>query len=236
MGIQINEIFKSIDGEGIRTGYLTTFVRTQFCNLQCSYCDTTYSWDTTTPEGQPAFTVMSVEDIVKRCDELGCLRITLTGGEPLIQKESPELVAALLEAGYEVNIETNGAVDLRTFENKMIDILSNDELVNNLIYTLDYKCPSSGEEEKMIKENIPFLIEGDVLKFVVGTEEDLNVMKSIIDEYVPNPHTFEVFISPVWETMTGARIVEFMKENDIQNARAQIQLHKVWWPVEMRGV
>ena len=233
--MQINEIFSSIDGEGIRTGYLTTFIRTFGCNLSCSYCDTQYACKIDENE-QDQFVVMTVEEIVAKVDELGNYRVTLTGGEPLIQRDAPELVAALLEAGYEVNIETNGAVDLRPFEKKMVEVLSDDELVNNLIYTLDYKCPSSGEQDKMIMSNIPFLVKGDVLKFVVGTEEDLAAMKSVVDEYVPNPHTFEVFISPVFGQMEGSRIVEFMQENNMQNVRVQIQLHKVFWDPATRGV
>lgn len=231
----INEIFSSIDGEGIRTGYLTTFIRTFGCNLQCSYCDTVYACITDENEGEQ-YTNMTIEQIVDRCFELKNGRVTFTGGEPLIQKDAPELVAALLENGFEVNIETNGAVDLKTFEDKMVDILSDDELTNNLIYTLDYKCPSSGMEDQMIMENIPFLVKGDVLKFVVGTEEDLTAMKNVVDEYVPNPHTFEVFISPVWGEMEGSRIVEFMMQNDMQNVRAQVQLHKIFWDPATRGV
>ena len=231
----INEIFSSIDGEGIRTGYLTTFIRTFGCNLACSYCDTQYACIESEEEGEQ-FVNMTVEQIVDRCFELKNGRITLTGGEPLIQKDAPELVAALLENGFEVNIETNGAVDLKTFEDKMVDILSDDELTNNLIYTLDYKCPSSGQEDQMIMENIPFLVKGDVLKFVVGTEEDLTRMKEVVDEYVPNPHTWETFVSPVWGQMEGSRIVEFMLENDMQNVRAQVQLHKIFWDPMTRGV
>ena len=233
--MQINEIFSSIDGEGIRTGYLTTFIRTFGCNLSCSYCDTKYACIVSDEESDQ-FVTMTVEEIVAKCDELGNYRVTFTGGEPLIQKDAPELVAALLEAGYEVNIETNGAVDIRPFETKMVEILSDDELVNNLIYTLDYKCPSSGEQDKMIMSNIPFLVKGDVLKFVVGTEEDLAAMKAVVDEYVPNPHTFEVFISPVFGQIEGSRIVEFMQENNMQNVRVQVQLHKVFWDPATRGV
>ena len=233
--MQINEIFASIDGEGIRTGYLTTFIRTFGCNLACTYCDTQYACFED-PNEEQQYTVMTVEEIIDRCYELGNGRVTLTGGEPLIQRDAPELVAALLENGYEVNIETNGAVDLRPFETKMVEILSDDELTNNLIYTLDYKCPSSGMEEQMIMSNIPFLVKGDVLKFVVGTEEDLTAMKRVVDEYVPNPHTYEVFISPVWGDMEGSRIVEFMQENNMQNVRAQVQLHKIFWDPATRGV
>ena len=230
--MQINEIFSSIEGEGIRTGYLATFIRTFGCNLSCSYCDTKYAC-TVDPNEQDQFTVMSVEEIVARVDELRNFKVTLTGGEPLIQRDAPELVAALLEAGYEVNIETNGAVELAPFEDKLVDVLSDDGLLKNLIYTMDYKCPSSGEEAKMIKSNIPFLIEGDVLKFVVGNTEDLNAMKSILDEYEPQA---EIFVSPVWGEIEGKDIVQYMKDNDLQKVRIQIQLHKVFWDVNQRGV
>lgn len=236
MGIQINEIFESIDGEGIRTGYIVTFIRTQFCNLKCSYCDTKYSWEACDDSGEQQYTIMTVDQIIDKCFEFGNKKVTLTGGEPLIQREAPELVAALLENGFEVNIETNGAVNLTDFEDKMVAILSNDELVNNLIYTLDYKCPSSGEEDKMIIENIPFLVKGDVLKFVVGTQEDLAHMKAIVDQYVPEIPTFEVFLSPVFGQMTGAEIVEYMRANRMTNVRVQVQLHKIFWDPEMRGV
>ena len=236
MGIQINEIFESIEGEGIRTGYIATFIRTQFCNLKCSYCDTKYSWEACDDSGEQQYVVMSIEEIIDKCFEFGNKKVTLTGGEPLIQKEAPELVAALLENGFEVNIETNGAVDLTDFESRMVDILSDDELVNNLIYTLDYKCPSSGEEEKMIMDNITFLVKGDCLKFVVGTQEDLQHMKSVVDQYVPNPITFEVYVSPVFGQITGAEIVQFMRDNRMTNVRAQVQLHKIYWDPETRGV
>ena len=236
MGIQVNEIFESIDGEGIRTGYLVTFIRTQFCNLKCDYCDTKYSWDACDDSGEQQYTVMTIDEIIDKCFEFGHKKVTFTGGEPLIQKEAPELVAALLENGFEVNIETNGAVDLREFENKMVSILSDDELVNNLIYTLDYKCPSSGEEDKMIMSNIPFLVKGDVLKFVCGSQEDLDHMKSVVDEYVPEIPTFEVFISPVFGSLEGSEIVEYMKEHKMNNVRVQVQLHKIFWSPETRGV
>ena len=187
MGIQVNEIFESIDGEGIRTGYLVTFIRTQFCNLKCDYCDTKYSWDACDDSGEQQYTVMTVDEIIDKCFEFGHKKVTFTGGEPLIQKEAPELVAALLENGFEVNIETNGAVDLREFENKMVSIVSDH-------------------------------------------------MKSVVDEYVPEIPTFEVFISPVFGSLEGSEIVEYMKEHKMNNVRVQVQLHKIFWDPATRGV
>ena len=231
--MQINEIFSSIDGEGIRTGYPVTFIRSQFCNLKCTYCDTKYSWDANDENGNPQFTVMTVEEIVAKCKELKNRRITFTGGEPLIQKDAAELVAALLDQGFEVNIETNGAVELEPFENRLVDVLQNDELLNNLIYTLDYKTASSGMEDKMIMENINFLIEGDVLKFVVGSKAELDRMKEIVLEY--NPRS-EIFISPVFGDIEPKELVDYILENNLQNVRVQLQLHKLIWDPETRGV
>lgn len=230
--MQINEIFSSIEGEGIRTGYLATFVRTFGCNLACSYCDTRYAC-IPNPEEGPQYTTMTVEQIVAECERINNDRVTLTGGEPLIQREAPELVAALLDKGFEVNIETNGAVDLPTFEDRLVDVLNDDEALNNLIYTMDYKCPSSGEEEKMIKSNIPFLIKGDVLKFVVGSVEDLDAMKAVIEETEPQA---EIFVSPIWGNIECTEIVDYMKENNLQNVRLQLQLHKIIWDPSTRGV
>lgn len=230
----INEIFSSIDGEGIRMGYPVTFIRSYGCNLLCSFCDTLYAVDPQTEEDQEnAFVSMTPEEILNKCIELNLNKITFTGGEPLIQKDAPELVALLLSNGFEVNIETNGAVNIEDFNNKLVEVLADDELLNNLIYTMDYKCPSSGMEDKMIMENIDYLNDVDVLKFVVGTQEDLDKMKSILDQYTPECN---IFVSPVFEQMDPKDIVQFILDNNMQKVRVQLQLHKLIWPVDMRGV
>lgn len=232
--MQINEIFSSIDGEGIRTGCPVTFIRSFGCNLRCSYCDTMYAVQ---PENEEdlanAFTVMTVEEIVAKCEELGNYRITFTGGEPLIQKDAPELVAALLEKGFEVNIETNGAVNLKEFNDKLVDVLTDDSLLDDLIYTLDYKCPTSGMEDKMIMENIDYLNDTDVLKFVVGSQEDLDSMKRVVDQYTPECY---IFVSPVFGNIEPSAIVDYVLENNMQNVRVQLQLHKIIWDPATRGV
>lgn len=232
--MQINEIFSSIDGEGIRTGCPVTFIRSFGCNLRCSYCDTMYAVQ---PENEEdlanAFTVMTVEEIVAKCEELGNYRITFTGGEPLIQKDAPELVAALLEKGFEVNIETNGAVNLKEFNDQLVDVLTDDSLLDDLIYTLDYKCPTSGMEDKMIMENIDYLNDTDVLKFVVGSQEDLDSMKRVVDQYTPECY---IFVSPVFGNIEPSAIVDYVLENNMQNVRVQLQLHKIIWDPATRGV
>lgn len=198
-------------------------------------CDTLYAVDPTSigEAVEDNYVSMSIEEIVNKCNELNCSKITFTGGEPLIQKDAPELVAALLDAGYEVNIETNGAVDLKPFNDRLIDVLNDDELLNNLIYTLDYKCPSSGMEDKMILSNIDFLNHIDVLKFVVGSSEDLDKMKSIVEEYTPECN---IFVSPVFGQIEPKEIVEYILANNLEQIRIQLQLHKIIWPVDARGV
>ena len=230
----INEIFKSIDGEGIRTGYPVTFIRSYGCNLLCTYCDTLYAVDPQTEEDKEnAFVTMTPDEILAKCKEFGLTKITFTGGEPLIQKDAPELVALLLDNDYEVNIETNGAVDLKEFNDKLVDVLANDETLNNLIYTLDYKCPSSGMEDKMILDNIDYLNDIDVLKFVVGTQEDLDKMKQIVEQYTPECN---IFVSPVFGQIEPKDIVQYILDNNLQNVRVQLQLHKLIWNVNQRGV
>jgi len=227
--MQINKIFSSIEGVGRHVGYLTTYVRTFSCNLNCLTCKEEYCVNPTSDEDLTGFTVMTIDDILDECADYGNNHITLCGGEPLIQKDAPELVAALLDEGYFVNIETQGAVDLDTFENKMVDILQDDELLNNLTYTVDYKCPSTGMDERMITDNFTFLVDSDVLTFVVDTEADLDYMVETLEEYTPQA---EVYVLP--RTMDSKAIVDYMKANNLQNVRIQLSLQKVIYGEDMR--
>jgi 7-carboxy-7-deazaguanine synthase len=219
--MQIKEIVNTIENDGTTVGYLSTYIRTFSCNLDCTYCDHDYCVNPESDDDLVGYTVMEVEETMSVVDNYGNNHVRVTGGEPLIQRDAPELVAALLEGGYIVNVETQGAVDLALFEDKMVDILSDDELVNNLIYTLDYKCPNSGESEKMISDNIKFLIENDNLNFVVDTNEDILFAKGLIDQYEP---IAEVFILP--NTKSPESIVDTIRANNIQKVRIQLPLRK----------
>ena len=220
-----------LDGYGRNIDYARISL-TDKCNLRCVYCmpeDKVY-------ENNLINDTLSFNDykfIINGLSQVGIKKIKFTGGEPLIQKDAPELVARLLEEGFEVNIETNGAVDLREFNDKLIDVLSDDELLNKMIYTLDYKCPSSGMEDKMILENIDYLNEIDVLKFVVGSQEDLDTMKKIVTEYQPECN---IFVSPVFGNIEPSAIVDYVLENNLQKVRVQLQLHKIIWDPATRGV
>lgn len=227
--MKVCEIFKSIEGEGLRTGEAAVFVRLHGCNLRCSYCDSMYAI-----EGND-YKQMSVDDIVDAIvayrAESGVQCVTLTGGEPLLHAGVDELLQILCDKGFKVNIETNGTVPCK-WQN------------SHLFYTMDWKCKSSGMSDKMRIENLATLDHNDVLKFVVGSTEDLYETENIVARLSaikgqgPDkmPH---IFVSPVFGTLTYESIVEWMlssrtmTEND---ARFQVQLHKVIWDPDKRGV
>ena len=211
--MKVVEIFKSIDGEGIRVGYPVTFIRLAGCNLRCNYCDTKYSYE------DEKFTEMTPQEIYIKVYKLGGKRITLTGGEPLIHKDVKVLVDLLIQKGYEVNIETNGSVDITLFLDK------------HTIITMDYKCAGSGMEDKMLLDNISKLRKLDVLKFVVSDDNDLDTVQRI---YQNTKAT--VYISPVFGRIEPKQIVEYMLEHNMENCRVQVQLHKIIWNPEERGV
>lgn len=216
--MQINEIFVSLNGESVLSGLRTIFIRTYSCPLRCSYCDTKYSW-----EGNE-FEIMPVPEIMDKIKDLNCKRVTLTGGEPLIQQDAPELIRALLNEGYHVEIETNGAVDLEPF------VLEFDD-EDKLTYTMDWKCPSSGENGRMIHKNLDLLGFDDVIKFVVGSEPDLDEMR-----YISEKTNAQTFVSPVFGSIELKDIANYILDHEMNSARLQIQLHKIVWPVDMRGV
>ena len=211
--MKVVEIFKSIDGEGIRAGFPVTFIRLFGCNLRCSYCDSLYACDGT------GYSDMNIEEILIEVYKLGCKRITLTGGEPLIHKDSKKLIVALITDGFEVNIETNGSIPV------------GDVMLSNVILTVDYKCPTSGMESKMHMTNLERLRDKDVLKFVVGSREDLDVCRRL-----RKFTKAQIFISPVFGKIEPKEIVEYMLVNEMEDCRIQLQLHKFIWNPEQRGV
>lgn len=217
--MDICEIFDSIDGEGLRTGLSVTFIRTAGCNLRCPYCDTKYSWDTSSSQK------MSVSEVISRVNP-AYRRVTLTGGEPLLQPEAGELIAALLKNGVEVNIETNGAADIRPF----LMIPDPGEL---LFFTIDYKLPSSGETAKMLEENFLSLRERDAVKFVISDEADICCMREVMQKFsLPN-----VFLSAVFGKMEPSYLAQLVTSDPLfVNARLQLQTHKYIWDPDARGV
>ena len=216
---KVNEIFLSIDGEGYRTGLPVVFVRLYGCNLNCSYCDTRYSCE------QQEYKEMSLYDILAQVLSYGVPRVTLTGGEPLIHPGVKDLIVSLVANDIEVNIETNGAVDLDEF----IEFKYNSKVV----FTMDYKCKSSGMEEKMILSNLVFLQPKDVIKFVVSNYNEMEEMEYILEA---SKCKAQAYVSPVFGAIEPKELVEYVLENKLSNVKVQVQLHKIIWEPTKRGV
>lgn len=219
--MNVVEIFKSIEGEGIRAGLPCVFVRFAGCNLNCSYCDTEYAQNI----ADTKYT-MSVEEILDKIIEVskGCKNVTLTGGEPLLQSslELDKLLTCLSFQEFHVNIETNGSVDFLKFFN-----------TPNVFFTVDCKCPGSNMDNYMLYEHFNKLRSQDVLKFVVQNSEDLKFMKIIYKLLKPSCH---VYVSPVFGKIKPKKIVEFLNKEGLHNIKVQLQLHKIIWDPEQKGV
>lgn len=219
---EIVEKFVSINGEGKLSGQLALFIRFAGCNLNCSYCDT--SWAN---ESDVEYEVMTKEEIYDYIKQTKVKNVTLTGGEPLIQNGIYELLESLSQdSDICVEIETNGSVSLEKFQ---------DIKVNPPKFTMDYKLPSSNMEDKMILGNFKYVKEKDVVKFVAGSMEDLEKSKYLIERYNLNNRT-NVYISGVYGNIEAEDIVEFMKENNLNNVTFQLQLHKFIWDPNQKGV
>ena len=221
--MKVVEIFASIDGEGKRTGQPATFIRLYGCNLRCSYCDTKYSFNTND------YKDMSIEQILLECRKLGYHNITLTGGEPLLDASNVIiLIEALCSIGFQVNIETNGSIDLRPF------VKLRQERSLDFFFTVDYKCISSGMNKHMTSTAFECLeADKDIVKCVVSNKED---MDDALDNLDALHKHFNIWFSPVFGAIEPKEIVEYVMNSGRQDITVQVQLHKIIWDPEMRGV
>lgn len=218
----VAEHFASINGEGARAGEPAYFVRFTGCNLSCSYCDTAWANEEDAP-----FTPMSGESILEAVRASGLRDVTLTGGEPLLQEHLQELLGLLLGDGsLRVEIETNGSVSIVPF----LDIGG-----KRPVFTLDYKLPGSGMEEAMITDHYALLCPEDSVKFVVSGREDMDAACRIINinHLTKRCH---VFFSPVFGRIDPKSVVEYMLDNKLNGVRLNLQLHKIIWDPDLRGV
>lgn len=223
--MNVCELFLSIEGEGKRTGQPAVFVRKTLCPLRCSYCDSTYSFEKD-PNGE-----YTVSELVQKVEEVsnGCKAVTFTGGEPLWccnpadMTQTYDFVSSLVNK-FEVNVETNGAIDLKQWTNVVR---------RNGFFTMDWKSVSSGMSNRMIESNLDVLDERDVLKFVVGSQEDLDQMKSVLDGHDVKA---QVYVSPIFGMIEPKAIVQYVLDNQMWDVKAQIQIHKVIWNPNARGV
>lgn len=222
---KVVEIFDSIEGEGKRAGMCASFIRLAGCNLKCSYCDTTYALEPC--ESEP----MTIEQICQRCTRTA---VTITGGEPLLANGIEKLCAALLREGHYINIETNGAVNIMQFIEKLP--FYNE---HQLFFTIDYKLPSSGFEDKMIWENFESLTPYDAIKFVVGTDEDFKRTLEVINKIKPyyEPELPSIYIGAVFGQMPVKELCERVIAAKLPDeVHFQLQLHKYIWEPDARGV
>lgn len=221
--IPMVEIFETIEGEGSRAGFPTIFVRVFGCNLRCSWCDTAYSYP---PEHADKF--MSIDEIIAAVKSYKSTHLCLTGGEPLLYGEkSAALITALAEMDQlqDIHIETNGAIDLSFFLQRIKS--------PKVRYIMDYKLPESGEMEQMNMSNLGLLREQDELKFVIGSDADFNAAKQVLEDY---PVSALPLFSPVWESMPPVKLVELMLSHGLSHVKLSLQMHKIIWDPATRGV
>jgi 7-carboxy-7-deazaguanine synthase len=204
--LRITEIFYSLQGEANTVGIPTVFIRLTGCPLRCVYCDSAY-----------AFTggkKMSIADILTEVEQYNCQYITVTGGEPLAQSASLELMRQLADKDYKVSLETSGALDVSGVDPRVIKVM-------------DIKTPDSGEVEKNRYNNLEHITAQDQIKFVISSDQDYRWSKNILNEY-QLLNRCEILFSPVAEQQNPTELAEKIL-NDRLPVRFQIQLHKLLW-------
>lgn len=210
--MRITEIFFSIQGESSRAGLPCVFVRTTKCDLRCSWCDSEYTFT--------GGTELTLDEIMDRVRSHPAKLVELTGGEPLLQPEIHVLATRLLAEGYEVMIETGGHRDVSGLDPRVLKIM-------------DIKCPGSGEHEKNLWSNLDHLTARDEIKFVLADLDDYAWARDRIRDHNLEARA-NILISTVWG-VDRRPFVERMLADGLK-ARFQVQLHKLVWPADMRGV
>lgn len=214
MGLFVNEIFYSIQGESLAAGRPSVFVRLSGCNLRCAYCDTRYAYE--------AGRNLSISRIIEAVDIHSCKLVEITGGEPLMQPESADLIRALLDLGYSVLLETNGSFDIGVIDPRCVRII-------------DIKCPSSGESHTFCNQNFERATPIDQFKFVLANRMDFDFAVEQLEripDAVPRDH---ILFSPAHPTLAPDRLAEWILAARL-SVRLHLQLHKIIWPNIERGV
>ena len=211
--LPVTEIFFSIQGESSYSGQPCAFVRLTGCNLRCSYCDTEYAFEGGAP--------MSLAEIRAQLDRYPSDLVEITGGEPLLHSLAHTLIRSLLDAGKRVLIETGGSLDIRPVDPRAV-----------LIY--DIKCPDSLMEGRNRWENLSHLRPHDEIKFVISSRRDFEWAKQkTLELELTRRHL--VLFSPEWNRMDAARLAGWILEDGLP-VRIQVQLHKIFWGAEAKGV
>lgn len=211
--LRVNEIFHSIQGESTFAGLPCVFVRLTYCNLRCVYCDTEYAFY----EGSD----MSVSEIVEKVKSYNCKLVEVTGGEPLMQDEVHDLMKKLCDEGFAVMLETGGSLAI-------------DKVDTRVKIIMDLKTPFSKMEHKNRYENLEFIKPNDEIKFVIGSKDDYDWCKEIIEKYDILKKCV-VLMSPVFGAVDNAGMAKWILDDSL-GVRFQLQMHKYIWHPETRGV
>ena len=213
MSLKVNEIYFSIQGESTHAGRPCIFIRLTYCNLRCTYCDTTYAFY----EGKD----MEISEIMENIMQWNCQLVEVTGGEPLFQDECLTLLNELLKKNYEVMLETGGSLPISCVPEDVIKIV-------------DFKCPSSGMEKNNLWSIVDNLYIHDEVKFIIGNRKDYEWAKEKIEIYHLTKKCTVLF-SPIFNEINPEIIVEWILEDSLP-VRFQIQIHKYIWKPESKGV
>ena len=206
MKLKIHEIFYSLQGESSRIGLPTVFVRLTGCPMRCVYCDTAYAFS--------GGSNIEISDILAKVAEFGTRYVTVTGGEPLAQKDCHVLLKDLCDAGYSVSLETGGAIDIGPVDKRVSVIL-------------DIKTPGSGEVENNLWTNLTHLKPQDEVKFVLCSREDYDWAKTLLSTHKINEKC-PVLFSPVYGQVNPTELAEWVLADRLP-VRVQVQLHKILW-------
>ena len=213
MSLKINEIYYSVQGESTHAGRPCIFIRLTYCNLRCSYCDTEYAFY----DGKD----MEITYIMSEIKRWDCNLVEVTGGEPLFQDECIDLLNELVNSNYEVMLETGGSLSISDVPKKVVKIV-------------DFKCPSSGMVKKNLWSIVDDLQAHDEVKFVIGNREDFDWAKDHIMEYSLDKICTLLF-SPTFGEIDPQQIVEWILAENLP-VRMQLQMHKMIWSPEEKGV
>jgi 7-carboxy-7-deazaguanine synthase len=213
--LRVTEIFRSIQGESTHAGRSCTFVRLTGCPMRCTWCDSEYTFT----GGEH----VSIDEVLRQVRNFGCRLVEVTGGEPLAQRESFDLIKRLCDEAYEVLIETGGYV-------------STEDLDQRAKIILDVKCPASGEAERNHWPNLTRLRRDlDEVKFVVADRADWDFARQVVKDYDLERRTQSILISPAWNQINLPDLAQWIIECGI-NVRLQLQMHKYIWGPDVHGV
>ena len=202
--MKLSEFFISIQGESIFSGFPFVFIRLSGCNLRCRYCDTKYAWE----DGKE----VPLEKVIDKTKKAGFKKVLITGGEPLIQKDSLKLMEELASQGFQVLLETNGSLPIKDVPRKVHIVM-------------DIKTPGSGEEDSFLWDNLKYLKKSDEIKVVLVDRDDYIWFKSVMRRL---PKGVLINLSPAWGFLKPGDLANWILEDRL-NVRLNLQIHKYLW-------